>query len=64
MIALHDKLYTGILAPFFRKDLGYIPHIGIGLFVAENSDYKVTDPTLQILKVRSYKTEQVFESQF
>jgi 2'-5' RNA ligase len=55
VIALHDKLYTGILAPFFRKDLGYIPHIGIGLFVAENSGYKVTDPTLQILDENKYK---------
>lgn len=55
VIALHDKLYTGILTPFFRKDLGYIPHIGIGLFVAENSGYKVTDPTLQVLDENKYK---------
>lgn len=55
VIALHDKLYTGVLAPFFRKDLGYIPHIGIGLFVAENSGYKVTDPTLQVLDENKYK---------
>jgi 2'-5' RNA ligase len=44
VIALHDKLYTGILAPFFRKDLGYIPHIGIGLFV-----------TNQVLDKNKYK---------
>jgi 2'-5' RNA ligase len=56
VIALHDKLYTGVLVPFFRKDLGYIPHIGIGLFVAENSGYKVTDPTLQVLDENKYKT--------
>ncbi len=55
VIALHNKLYTGILVPFFRKDLGYIPHIGIGLFVAENSGYKVTDPTLQVLDENKYK---------
>ena len=39
VIKLHDKLYSDILAPFFRKDLGYIPHVGIGLFISENSDY-------------------------
>lgn len=55
VIALHDKLYTSILLPFLRKDLGYIPHIGIGLFVVENSSYKVTDPTLQILDKNKYK---------
>ena len=55
VIALHDKLYTDILASFFRKDLGYIPHIGIGLFVAENSGYKVIDPTLQVLDENKYK---------
>ena len=31
VIKLHDKLYTGVLSQFFRKDLGYIPHIGIGI---------------------------------
>lgn len=55
VISLHDNLYTGILAPFFRKDLDYIPHIGIGLFVAENSGYKVADPTLQVLDENKYK---------
>lgn len=56
VIKLHDKLYTNILAPFFRKDLSYIPHIGIGLFVAENSSYRVTNPTLQVLDENKYKT--------
>jgi 2'-5' RNA ligase len=55
VITLHDKLYSGILAPFLRKDLDYIPHIGIGLFVAENSGYKVTDPTLKALDEDKYK---------
>ena len=55
VIKLHDKLYTGVLSQFFRKDLGYIPHIGIGLFVSKNSEYKVTDPTLQILDENKYK---------
>lgn len=33
--ALHDKLYTGILASSFRRDLGYVPHIGLGLFISK-----------------------------
>lgn len=30
IIALHDKLYSGILAPHFRTDIPFMPHIGIG----------------------------------
>lgn len=42
IIKLHDELYTGILAPFLRKDIEFIPHIAIGLF-ADNS-YDLRDP--------------------
>ena len=55
VIALHDKLYTGVLAPFLRKDLGYIPHIGLGLFLTKSSGYKVTDPTPQALDDNKHK---------
>lgn len=27
---LHDKLYSGLFAPYLRFDIDYIPHIGIG----------------------------------
>ncbi|MDM5194062.1 hypothetical protein QUG02_13900 [Bacillus hominis] len=27
---LHDKLYTGPLLPFLRKDIPYIPHVTVG----------------------------------
>jgi 2'-5' RNA ligase len=43
-IALHDELYTGMLSPFLRRDIEYIPHIGIGLFVKEDAGYNVLDP--------------------
>jgi hypothetical protein len=39
-IALHDELYTGILSPYLRTDIEYIPHIGIGLFVRRDAGYK------------------------
>lgn len=43
-IALHDELYTGILSHYLRKDIEYIPHIGMGLFVKKNAEYNVLDP--------------------
>jgi hypothetical protein len=43
-IALHDELYTGILSPYLRKDIEYIPHIGMGLFVKSTAEYNVLDP--------------------
>lgn len=27
LVALHDRLYGGILAPFLRDDLAYLPHV-------------------------------------
>ena len=30
IVKLHDKLYSGILAPTQRLDLDFIPHMGIG----------------------------------
>ena len=43
-VALHDELYTGILSPYLRRDIEYIPHIGIGLFVGKDAGYNVLDP--------------------
>lgn len=43
-IALHDELYTGMLSPYLRKDIEYIPHIGIGLFARKGAGYNVLDP--------------------
>jgi hypothetical protein len=43
-IVLHDELYTGVLSPFLRKDIEYIPHIGIGLFVRKDAGYNALDP--------------------
>jgi hypothetical protein len=43
-IALHDELYTGMLLPYLRRDVEYIPHIGIGLFVRKNAGYNALSP--------------------
>jgi hypothetical protein len=32
------------LSPYLRRDLEYIPHIGIGLFVRKDAGYNVLDP--------------------
>jgi len=33
MVKLHDELYEGLLSKYLRKDIKYMPHIGLGLFV-------------------------------
>lgn len=35
---IHNKLYTGILERYHRKELTYIPHLTVGL-IKESSDY-------------------------
>lgn len=35
VIRLHDELYGGILAPYLRRDIQFIPHVGLGEFVKE-----------------------------
>src|SRR3989344_6774673 len=44
VIELHDQLYTGVLSSQLRKDIEYIPHLGIGLFVKKNSGYTLKNP--------------------
>ena len=46
VIALHDGLYIGILSPHLRRDIEYIPHIGIGLFVRKDAGYNALDPKI------------------
>jgi len=53
-IALHDELYTDILSPYLRRDIEYIPHIGIGLFVKKDAGYNVLDPKKVDLNAKLY----------
>jgi len=32
IVRLHDRLYTGVLAPQLRTDIPFIPHITLGVF--------------------------------
>jgi len=53
-IALHDELYTGILSPLLRRDIEYIPHIGIGLFVKKDAGYNALDPKIVDFDAKQY----------
>jgi hypothetical protein len=43
-IALHDELYTGMLSPYLRRDIKFIPHVGVGLFVKKDAEYNILNP--------------------
>lgn len=53
--SLHDQLYDGLLRPFLRADIPYVPHIGLGQFKAEDSDYSLKDPKAVPLNEELYK---------
>ncbi len=42
-VKLHNKLYTGILAPELRLDIPFIPHIGIGNSLEAQECKKLAD---------------------
>jgi len=56
MIKLHNELYTGILEPFLRKDIEFIPHLAVGLFVKKAEDYNLKNPKELELDKESYFT--------
>lgn len=41
---LYESLYTDILAEYRRYDIEYLPHLGLGLFMKEGSDYDWSNP--------------------
>jgi hypothetical protein len=53
-IALHDELYTDILSPYLRRDIEYILHIGIGLFVRKGAGYNALDPKIVDFDAKLY----------
>jgi len=42
--ALYRDLYTGILDDYRRDDIGFVPHVGLGLFVKDTSRYDWDHP--------------------
>ena len=52
---LHDELYEGPLAKFLREDIEFIPHVGLGLFAQEDSEYDLRDPKAIPLDEEKYQ---------
>ena len=44
IVTLHDELYSGILKPFWRKDLPFSPHISLGQFNEKGTNYSLKNP--------------------
>lgn len=44
VMRLNREIYTGILAPYRKNDIEFIPHIGLGLFVKNSADYNFRNP--------------------
>jgi len=56
VIRLHDELYQGALELYLRKDIEFIPHLGLGLFVKNKADWQLKAPS------RLAFDEQVYSS--
>lgn len=41
---LYRSLYTGLLAEYRRDDIEFVPHLGLGLFIKEDSTYDWDNP--------------------
>jgi len=44
-VKIHDALYSDLLASYRRKDLQYIPHVGLGFFGSDDYDPLNPKPT-------------------
>ena len=77
IVELHDQLYTGILREHLRKDIEFIPHVGLGLFKTDeeyqkaenearklNLDYKCKVESIYLLHLRDEKSEIDWSKQF
>jgi 2'-5' RNA ligase len=41
---LYSELYTGFLSEYRRDDIEFVPHIGLGLFVQDPTQYDLKNP--------------------
>ena len=51
---LHRELYSGRLATHHRPDLEFIPHLGLGLFARQDSNYDIRNPQKVSLDAEKY----------
>jgi len=52
---LSKELYSGFLSEYYRDDLEFIPHIGIGLFIKNNSQYDYKNPQQLTFDDKTYQ---------
>jgi len=55
IIDLHDKLYSGILEPQWRKDLPFSAHLSLGQFNKKDSNYSLKNLVKAELDVEKYE---------
>jgi 2'-5' RNA ligase len=51
---LHRELYSGILAAYYRPDIEFVPHLGLGLFARQDANYDIRNPQEVPLDVEKY----------
>lgn len=49
------EIYSGILSKYRRKDIEFIPHIGLGFFAKNYREYDLKDPKKLIFDKEKYK---------
>jgi len=52
VVALHEQLYRGSLAQYRRRDLTFVPHVGIGFFGL--TEFEALDPSESQLDEERY----------
>jgi len=55
VIQLYEEIYSGILSKFQRKDITFIPHIGLGFFAKDQTQYDYSDPQSLELDKENYE---------
>jgi len=78
VIGLHDKVYTGILADYWRKDIPFVPHLTLGVLnkKSTNRDYALAEAEelaidyycvidkLHLVKVNDDRSKIVWSKEF
>jgi 2'-5' RNA ligase len=78
VIHLHDELYTGMLAPYLRQDISYVPHVTLGSFAddaelcsqalseAEHCplDYRCVVDRLHLVRVNDDRSGIIWSKEF
>ncbi len=78
VIRLHDELYTGMLAPYLRQDIPYVPHVTLGSFAdtaelcsqalseAERSllDYRCAVDRLHLVRINDDRSGIIWSKEF